>query len=180
MWLVCYNARRLLDSLTLLLTILGQCRCTSFSILQFLCDHHHFYWLTFLDKHYQHGLLMVPSHSDQNLGFIFDSFRVCPVIFLFRSTLYPIRVIFMSETFVKFVISFLFLQPQLLQIYLSPVILTIVLTLYFWRYTDHQYHLFILLRSQKIQLCIHSKYLWWHHLLCFNMCSVAGTDLYLW
>ena len=43
---------------------------------------------------------------------------------LIKSTLYPNLVIFISETSVEFVIFFLFLQPQLLQIHLSPANLT--------------------------------------------------------
>ena len=43
---------------------------------------------------------------------------------LIKSTLYPNLVIFMSETSVEFDIFFLFLQPQLLQIHLSPANLT--------------------------------------------------------
>ena len=43
---------------------------------------------------------------------------------LIKSTLYPNLVIFISETSIEFVIFFLFLQPQLLQIHLSPANLT--------------------------------------------------------
>ena len=43
---------------------------------------------------------------------------------LIKSTLYPNLVIFISETSVEFVIFFLFPQPQLLQIHLSPANLT--------------------------------------------------------
>ena len=43
---------------------------------------------------------------------------------LIKSTLYPNLDIFISETYVEFVIFFLFLQPQLLQIILSPANLT--------------------------------------------------------
>ena len=44
-----------------------------------------------------------------------------------KSTLYPNLVIFTSETSVEFVIFFLFLQPQLLQIHSSPANLTTVI-----------------------------------------------------
>ena len=46
---------------------------------------------------------------------------------LIKSTLYPNLVIFISETSVEFVIFFLSLQPQLLQIHLSPANLTIAI-----------------------------------------------------
>ena len=46
---------------------------------------------------------------------------------LIKSTLYPNLVIFISETSVEFVIFFLSLQPQLLQINLSPANLTIAI-----------------------------------------------------
>ena len=46
---------------------------------------------------------------------------------LIKSTLYPNLVIFISETSVEFVIFFLSLQPQLLQIHLSPANFTITI-----------------------------------------------------
>ena len=46
---------------------------------------------------------------------------------LIKSNLYPNLVISTSETSVEFVIFFLFLQPQLLQIHLSPINLITVI-----------------------------------------------------
>ena len=68
-------------------------------------------------------LITISSQSHNlahNLGFIFDSDMFSQI----KSTLYPNLVIFISETSVEFVIFFLFLQPQLLQIHLSPANVT--------------------------------------------------------
>ena len=54
---------------------------------------------------------------------------------LIKSTLYPNLVIFISETSVEFVI-FLVLQPQLLQIHLSPANLTTVIHYIRWHFTS--------------------------------------------
>ena len=74
---------------------------------------------------------MIPS---QSLLAILASFLTLTCFSLIKSTLYPNLVIFTSETYVLFVIFFLFLQPQLLQIHLSPANLTIAI-----HYTQ-QYH----------------------------------------
>ena len=55
---------------------------------------------------------------------ILASSLILTCTFLIKSTLYPNLVIFISETSVEFVIFFLFLQPLLLQIHLSPANLT--------------------------------------------------------
>ena len=66
---------------------------------------------------------MISSQSVPLLAILASSLTLtCPS--LIKSTLYPNLVIFISETSVEFVIFFLFLQPQLLQIHLSPANLT--------------------------------------------------------
>ena len=55
---------------------------------------------------------------------ILASYLTLTCLSLIKSTLFPNLVIFTSETSVEFVIFFLFLQPQLLQIHLSPANLT--------------------------------------------------------
>ena len=66
---------------------------------------------------------MISSQSVPLLEILASSLTLtCPS--LIKSTLYPNLVIFTSETSVEFVIFFLFLQPQLLQIHLSPANLT--------------------------------------------------------
>ena len=66
---------------------------------------------------------MISSQSVPLLA-ILASFLTLTCPLLIKSTLYPNRVIFISETSIEFVIFFLFLQPQHLQIHLSPANLT--------------------------------------------------------
>ena len=66
---------------------------------------------------------MISSQSVPLLAILASSLTLT-CLSLIKSTLYPNLVIFISETSVEFVISFLFLQPQLLQIHLSPANLT--------------------------------------------------------
>ena len=74
---------------------------------------------------------MISSQSVPRLAILASSLTLdmsfC--LSLIESTLYPNLVIFISETSVEFVIFFLFLQPQLLQIHLSPANLTTAITL---------------------------------------------------
>ena len=66
---------------------------------------------------------MISSQSVHLLAILASSLTLtCPS--LIKSALYPNLVIFISETSVEFVIFFLFLQLQLLQIHLSPANLT--------------------------------------------------------
>ena len=67
----------------------------------------------------QHMMLIGQNLSKQ--------FVILLCLSLIKSTLYPNLVIFISETSVKFVIFFLSLQPQLLQIHLSPANMTIAI-----------------------------------------------------
>ena len=62
----------------------------------------------------------------QQCQFLLASSLTLSCLSLIKSTLYPNLVIFISETPAEFVIFFLFLQPQLLQILLSPANLTIL------------------------------------------------------
>ena len=62
---------------------------------------------------------MISSQSVSLLAILASSLTLT-CLSLIKSTLYPNLVIFISETSVEFVIFFLFLQPQLLQIHLSP------------------------------------------------------------
>ena len=126
--------------------------CTSLSLLQillYLLKHlsHHFQWHSLLDELEQTASQSIKnwisSHWHKTTtSKIFWSNKLisqqwyhpmliilassltltCPS--LIKSTLYPNLVIFISETSVKFVIFFIFLQPQLLQIHLSPANLT--------------------------------------------------------
>ena len=66
---------------------------------------------------------MISSQSVPLLAILASSLTLT-CLSLIKSTLYPNLVIFISETSVEFVIFFLFLQPQLLQIHLSPANLT--------------------------------------------------------
>ena len=66
---------------------------------------------------------MISSQSVPLLA-ILASFLTLTCLSLNKSTLCPNLVIFTSETSVEFVIFFLFLQPQPLQIHLSPANLT--------------------------------------------------------
>ena len=69
---------------------------------------------------------MISSQSVPLLAILASSLTLT-CLSLIKSTLYPNLVIFISETSVEFVIFFLFLQPQLLQIHLSPANLTIAI-----------------------------------------------------
>ena len=62
---------------------------------------------------------MISSQSVPLLAILASSLTLT-CLSLIKWTLYPNLVIFISETSVEFVIFFLFLQPQLLQIHLSP------------------------------------------------------------
>ena len=73
-------------------------------------------WQTYLSS-------MMSSQSVPLLAILASSLTLT-CLSLIKSTLYPNLVIFTSETSVKSVIFFLFLQQQLLQIHLSPVNLT--------------------------------------------------------
>ena len=64
--------------------------------------------------------------SSQSIAILASSLTLT-CLSLIKSTLYPNHVIFISETSVEFVIFILFLQPQLLQIHLSPANLTIAI-----------------------------------------------------
>ena len=66
---------------------------------------------------------MISSQSVPLLAILASSLTLT-CLSLNKSTLFPNLVIFTSETSVEFVIFFLFLQPQLLQIHLSPANLT--------------------------------------------------------
>ena len=66
---------------------------------------------------------MISSQSVPLLSILASSLTLT-CLSLIKSTLYQNLVIFISETSVVFVIFFLFLQPQLLQIHLSPANLT--------------------------------------------------------
>ena len=66
---------------------------------------------------------MISSQSVHLLTILASSLTLT-CLSLIKSTLYPNLVIFISETSVEFVIFFLFLQPQLLQIHLSRANLT--------------------------------------------------------
>ena len=69
---------------------------------------------------------MISSQSVPLLAILASSLTLtCPS--LIKSNLYPNLVISTSETSVEFVIFSLFLQPQLLQIHLSPANLTTVI-----------------------------------------------------
>ena len=67
---------------------------------------------------------MILSQFAHKLLAILSSYWTLTCLSLIKSTLYPHFVIFISETSVEFVIFFLFLQPQLSQIHLSPANLT--------------------------------------------------------
>ena len=69
---------------------------------------------------------MISSQSVPLLAILASSLTLT-CFSLIKSTLYPNLVIFISETSVEFVIFFLSLQPQLLQIHLSPANLTIAI-----------------------------------------------------
>ena len=69
---------------------------------------------------------MISSQSVPLLAILVSSLTLT-CLSLIKSTLYPNLVIFISETSVEFVIFFLFLQPLLLQIHLSPANLTIAI-----------------------------------------------------
>ena len=69
---------------------------------------------------------MISSQSVPLLAILASSLTLT-CLSLIKSTLYPNLVIFISETSVEFVIFSLFLQPQLLQIHLSPANLTIAI-----------------------------------------------------
>ena len=69
---------------------------------------------------------MISSQSVPLLTILASSLTLT-CLSLIKSTLCPNLVIFTSETFVEFVIFFLFLQPQHLQIHLSPANLTIAI-----------------------------------------------------
>ena len=69
---------------------------------------------------------MISSQSVPLLAILASSLTLT-CLSLIKSTLYPNLVIFISETSVEFVIFFLSLQPQLLQIHLSPANLTIAI-----------------------------------------------------
>ena len=69
---------------------------------------------------------MISSQSVPLLAILASSLTLT-CLSLIKSTLYPNLVIFIFETSVEFVIFFLFLQPQLLQIHLSPANLTIAI-----------------------------------------------------
>ena len=69
---------------------------------------------------------MISSQSVPLLAILASSLTLT-CISLIKSTLYPNLAIFISETSVEFVIFFLSLQPQLLQIHLSPANLTIAI-----------------------------------------------------
>ena len=69
---------------------------------------------------------MISSQSVPLLAILASSLTLT-CLSLIKSTLYPYLVIFISETSVEFVIFFLFLQPLLLQIHLSPANLTIAI-----------------------------------------------------
>ena len=68
----------------------------------------------------------ISSQSVPLLAILASSF-ILTCLSLIKSTLFPNLVIFISETSVEYVIFFLFLQPQLLQIHLSPANLTIAI-----------------------------------------------------
>ena len=69
---------------------------------------------------------MISSQSVPLLAILASSLTLT-CLSLIKSNLYPNLVIFISETSVEFVIFFLFLQLQLLQIHLSPANLTTVI-----------------------------------------------------
>ena len=69
---------------------------------------------------------MISSQSVPLLAILASSL-ILTCLSLIKSNLYPNLVISTSETSVEFVIFFLFLQPQLLQIHLSPANLTTVI-----------------------------------------------------
>ena len=69
---------------------------------------------------------MISSQSVPLLAILASSLTLA-CLFLNKLTLFPNLVIFTSETSVESVIFFLFLQPQLLQIPLSPANLTIAI-----------------------------------------------------
>ena len=69
---------------------------------------------------------MISSQSVSLLAILASSLTLT-CLSLIKSTLYPNLVIFTSEISVEFVIFFLFLQPQPLQIHLSPANLTTVI-----------------------------------------------------
>ena len=69
---------------------------------------------------------MTSSQSVPLLAILASSLTLA-CLSLIKSTLYPNLAIFISETSVEFVIFFFFLQPQLLQIHLSPANLTIAI-----------------------------------------------------
>ena len=69
---------------------------------------------------------MISSQSVPLLAILASSLTLT-CLSLIKSTLYPNLVIFISETSVEYVIFFLSLQPQLLQIHLSPANLTIAI-----------------------------------------------------
>ena len=90
-------------------------------------------------------------HSLQDLTYITSCLS------LIKSALYPNLVIFISETSVEFVIFFLFLQPQLLRIHLSPANLTTAI-----HYTQH-------LTNKSQQTSTHSKFIGTCHYKYFKI-----------
>ena len=94
----------------------------------------------------------------------------------FESTLYPNLVIFVSDISVKFVIFFLFLQPQLLQIHLSPANLTTAIhfTLAFYKQISTNFHAF------KIHWNVSLQTLKKYQLLRFSYLTFISAPVHVW